>query len=241
MNELVKPITFAINHLYRRQTADSKYSHFDGTDQELIDAVNQNFPLRAEGYRQGTYMVPIETIYAGKHRVFTPVVKVDRRNFLNTEAVAHSQKDIPLICASVIARKVPAMFAKVCVYSHDALVKIGDHSSKADYEIVSLMGSDVENQPEHPYELARRVLREGASYTAKEICEAILYWGSHAYAKTKFAMHPNKEIADLIRKGDSNTAIKVRRKQVPEETSDDAAAYVTALYHFMQITNTLSV
>ena len=45
--------TFGINQFFRRQTNDSKYSHFSGSDEELLSAIEQNFPLREKARYEG--------------------------------------------------------------------------------------------------------------------------------------------------------------------------------------------
>jgi hypothetical protein len=230
-------VTFSINPFYRRQTPDSKFSHFDGTDEQLLKEVEQNFPLRRKGKRLGSWLVAIPS-QIGKARCHTPVLHVNRNCFLNAEVVAKNN-GTPLICASVIGRKQRALYAEVVLYQHDQLVKMGEASSDADYEVVSLHASDVERQPPHPYEIAREVLSEGAQYDPRDICEAIVYWGTHAYAKPQFVRHANVEVADFIRRGDLDGAYVVRRRLVPDETEQDSREYLTALHSFMSQTDTL--
>lgn len=232
-------LTIGIHPIYRRQTETSRHSHFVGTDEELINAVFQQFPLRRSGRKEGTFCVDLLP-HTASQCVLTPVVKIKRGDFLNAECIAKEAKELPLICNSVVGRKQPARFAYVVVYSKDALDKVGATTSKNDYDIVALHGSDVENQPDHPYEIARQVLEHGnTSYSTKDICRAIRYWGTHAFAKSKFVRHVDKKIADAIRQGSYKVAVALRQKQVPEESVADATEYVNSLQRFMLETDTL--
>jgi len=234
---MTEHVTFSINPFYRRQTPDSKFSHFDGTDEQLLKEVEQNFPLRRKGKRLGSYLVSISS-QIGKAACHTPVLKVGKHCFLNAEVVA-KDNGTPLICASVIGRKHLASYAEVVLYEHNQLVKMGEASSDADYEVVSLHASDVEQPPSHPYEIAREVLSEGAQYDARDICEAIIYWGTHAYAKPQFVRHAHVEVADHLRQSDLEGAYVARRKLVPDETEQDSRDYVMSLHSFMASTETL--
>jgi hypothetical protein len=236
---MTKQPTFSINPFYRRQTTESKFSHFDGTDEQLLKEVEQNFPLRREGKRNGAYIVPISPVVENA-RCYTPVVPVHRHSFLNTEVVAKAH-GTPLICASLIGKKRAAEFAEVVIYERTQLVRIGEASGGADYEVVSLHASDVERQPSHPYEIARQVLNEGAKYDSHEICEAIIYWGTHAFVKPKFVQHAHVEVAKPLRKGDMTAAYQARRRLVPDELEEDSRGYIQALHSFMCETNTLYV
>jgi hypothetical protein len=76
---------------------------------------------------------------------------------------------------------VPCKFAKVVLYSANELLKNdGERSSDADWEIVCIIASDVENEPMHPLAMARNQLEMPGgtprSYTAEEYAQAIWYW-----------------------------------------------------------------
>jgi len=42
-----------------RQTPESKFSHFDGTDEELIEIIKTAWDNRKEGYKPGILLVPV--------------------------------------------------------------------------------------------------------------------------------------------------------------------------------------
>lgn len=238
MNALIAKPTFGINNFYRRQTPDSKYSYFSGSEEQLLQAVEQNFPLRRGGRKAGTFLVPIP-VKMGDDYCFTAIVLVSSHSFLNAECVAKSKNETPLICPSVIGRKQPASWAEVLVFPSKMLKEMGETTTGKDYDIVSLHASDVKDQPDHPYELARRVLDSGEQIDAESFSRSIIYWATHAFVKTRFVRHANKKVADLLRIGEMEKAIAVRQKQVPEESPAEAKAYVAALHTFMIETDTL--
>jgi len=232
---LVKKHSFGINKFYRRQTVKSKYTHFEGPDEDLLKAVEQNFPLRKEGRREGAWVVSLAGTI-GQNSFFTPVVKVHRYMILNAECLSRSSGDQSLVCASGIGHKVISQYAQVILYSADLLKELDQRCTKCDFEVVSIHGSDVPDQPDHPYDLARQVLQEGKQIDPRAICEAILYWGTHVYAKAEFTRHVDKDIADLISQGNADKAIVLRQKRCPDETPDAAADYVNLVGRFIHDT-----
>lgn len=75
----------------------------------------------------------------------------------------------------------PAKFAKVVCYHKDALLENdGQRSSDADWEIVALLTSDVDDEPMQPLTMARNYLQKAggtyAPYTAQQFAESIYYW-----------------------------------------------------------------
>lgn len=228
--------SIGINKFYRRQTADSKYSFFDGADESLILAVQQNFPLRKSGDQEGSIIVPIPAKIGEGSFCYSAVVEVNHYSFMNARCIASSQNNGQyLIAPSVISNKQRAKYAEVILFSHESLKEIGENSTDKDYEIVSLNASDIPNPPEHPYQIAHKVLNNNASYTPQEICEAIIYWGTHAFAKTKFSFHADKRIAKELNNGNLKKAIALR-SALAGETIEDAETYVNSLHNFMSVT-----
>jgi len=235
MTSSVVQASFGINQFYRRQTAASKFSYFSGTDEQLLGVVEQNFPLRKKGKREGTWVVPIPVKISNAY-CYDAVIPIHKMSFLNAETISRSKNEPPLICVSTIGPKAAAAYAEVILYERDLLKKTAEASTDKDYEIVSLNASDVKEQPDHPYEIARQVLDEGAQYDAQKICEAIRYWGIHAFVKTNFTRHVDKQVADAIKNGDSDGAIQIRRKKVPLESLSEATEYVQAVQNFLSHT-----
>jgi len=232
-----QPTTIGINHFYRRQTIDSKYSYFSGTDEELLKAIEQNFPLRRPGRREGSWIIPLSGKINKNAVFYTPVVRARRHMLLNAECLARSKRETGLVCATGVGKKERAKFAQAILYSRHLLKKLGEKTdTDCDFEVVSVHGSDVKDPPEHPYDIARAVLNQGADYDPKIICEAILYWARHVYVKPRFTRHIDKDIARLIANGHSDKAVMLRRKRVPDETKEDAVAYIDSVQHFMHLT-----
>ena len=228
--------TFGINEFYRRQTVGSKYSHFSGTEEQLLQAIEQHFPLRKEGRRKGAHNVPLPGRLGKNIRFYTPILRAHPWMFLNAQCLSRSSNEIPLICATGVGNKKKAVYAQAIVYSKDLLAELGEKSSGADFDLISIQASDVPSQPDHPYDIAREILDGGKSYNPKEIAEAIIYWGQHVFVKPKFTKHIDKKIARLISAGQMDTAAKMRQKQVPDESMDDSVQYIDSVQRFLNDT-----
>ena len=60
-------MNFIANEFVKRQTIDSRFSHFDGTWDQVVDMVRQNWDSRRSSYRDGVVIVtvPVDGFYSG--------------------------------------------------------------------------------------------------------------------------------------------------------------------------------
>lgn len=82
----------------------------------------------------------------------------------------------------------PIHFAKIVVYSKEALVADnGKRSTDCEWEIVSLIASEIMEQPMHMIAMARNFLgKDGGTrvnYTPEQFAESIWYWTQHCNVK----------------------------------------------------------
>ena len=230
--------TFGINKLYRRQTEASKFSYFDGTDEELLSLIRLNFPLKKKGNREGTWRISISTKGMANNPFYSAVRRIDHNNLLTAECYT-SPQGRSIAAINTIGSKQIAAYAEFIIWSKEALEAVGQSTTTKDYEVVSLRASDVPEQPNHPYDIATQVLSspKGTSgFTLEELAESILYWSERAFVKKEFRQCINKEIVNLLKLGDLNAAVAHRLKQFPNESPNDAKRYVTNVNEFVIIT-----
>jgi hypothetical protein len=107
--------------------------------------------------------------------------KVERRQdgedlYIRTTAVAKDHRGIQK------ELEIPApKYVNIVVYSAEALLENGgERSTKDDWEIVTVIASDVPSEPMTPLTMARNYLEEPGGtftdYTAEEFARAIIYW-----------------------------------------------------------------
>jgi hypothetical protein len=167
----------AVNSFCMRQTPESKYSHFEGTWDELVELVQNHFDGSDEG------VVAVDVPPAG---FFSGVTKLTEDSVLSAEFSARRKGEEPYVQITATGNKIPARSVEIIVYSHETLAKDGDNTTEAEWEIVSInaSASATGSEPPTPVAMARNFLEMAGGtkreYTAKEFAESILYWSQHA-------------------------------------------------------------
>jgi len=166
--------------------------HFDRTKgftwtalshEELIEEIKKNWDKRipGAGERDTTrkVLVPINP-----ERVYGSYVTILPGMALKSEVSQRQAGEdyfVDTRVADLRYNQSAVQFAKVVLYSKEALLENGGtRSTDANWEVVCLIGSDVDNEPMHPLAMARNMLEKAggtaSTYTAKEFAEAIYYW-----------------------------------------------------------------
>jgi hypothetical protein len=182
-------VSIGITDFVRRQTPNSKYNHFDGSWDELVQLVNKHWDIRqASPHNSGVMLVPVPEAYVG--RFYTSIVEVTDTTPLQAEFAPRVTGEAPFIQISAPGfSKAPARRAEIILYSHETLAKDGDAPTtrEADFYIVSINAyADPAVEPMHPMTMARNFLglkggtRPETPYTAEEFARSIVYWSCHA-------------------------------------------------------------
>lgn len=167
-----------VNPFCKRQTPDSKFSHFRGTWDELVELVQNHFDGSEEG------VVAVDVPSAG---FFSGVTKLSEGCELKAEFVARRKGEEPYVQITAIGgKKVPASSVRVILYNHETLKE--DASSDAPWEIISINASaaakEGEVEPLTPVAMARNYLSLAGGtkreYSAEQFAEAIIFWSQHA-------------------------------------------------------------
>ena len=168
-----------INALALRQTAESKFSHFGGSVEEILLLTEEHFPAAKLGYRDGVVLVPVPP-----EGFFSGVTEVTPETNLRAVFSARRKGEEPYLQVEAVGgEKLPAKAVELVLYRRDVLGS--DASSDAEWEVVSINARPTEGpEPPTPVAMARNFLGlEGgtqAVYTAEEIAHAIVYWSRRA-------------------------------------------------------------
>jgi hypothetical protein len=187
-------VTIGINKFVReRQTRDSKFSHFEGTWQELIEQVEMNFEHAVEGYRPGVLLVPV-----GPLRFMSSIVPVDDETPLEaTFGSRREGEESHLGIVSTGGKKAPAKRVDIVLYHRDVLLEDDDVEDVGpeEWQVISINASpsSVMDVPFAPVARARNILGMKGGTDAKleeldvdellalvkDMARATIFWSQH--------------------------------------------------------------
>jgi hypothetical protein len=128
-----------INSFVERQTADSRFSHFEGTYDELLDRVDQGFTMMRAGYREGVLLVPVDPT-----GFFSGIVTLSEGDKLMGSYEARREGEDPRKCVVTAAEKQPAQMVEIVLYSSAVLAEGGDNElpvHRDNWEVISINAS----------------------------------------------------------------------------------------------------
>lgn len=179
--------SFAISDFVRRQTQSSRFSHFEGTDKELLLMIEANFKNRKPGYREGVCLVPVPS-----DNFFSGIVKLKVGD--KFEGIYESRKDgeDPRKSTWVVnGKKMPAKQVDIVLYHHEVLAENNEHSCDADWEVISINASPTEEEVPIPVGslIANHLELSGGTATnmsdedfVKQLRKSVLWWKDKAMA-----------------------------------------------------------
>ena len=138
------------NSFVMRQTADSRFSHFDGTWTELEQLVMDHWETARPGYRSGVILIRVPA-----RRFFSSMVELSAGDKLTGEFVPRRVGEFPRKTLGVASRdKMPATSVDIVLYSSKVLAEDNDNDLPAaddNWEIISVNASIVAGDtPIHP-------------------------------------------------------------------------------------------
>jgi hypothetical protein len=139
--------TIAINPFLRRQTAEAPFSHFDGTEEELLARVREGLPQASPGYRDGVLLVPIDP-----SGCWSSTVKLEAGDQLVGTYEPRVAGEEPRKSTFVTGRpKQAAVAVDVVLYSNATLRLTNEQTSDADWEVITLLARcSEEREPMKP-------------------------------------------------------------------------------------------
>ena len=132
-----------INSFVERQTTNSRFSHFEGTYDELLDRVDRAFTMMRSGYRDGVVLVPVDPT-----GFFSGVVTLKEGDVLEGNYEARKKGEDPRKFVTTSAEKQPAQTVEIVLYSSAVLAEDGDNELPVhpdNWEVISINASPTED------------------------------------------------------------------------------------------------
>ena len=173
-------ITFA-----SRQTSESRFSHFNGTDNQLLALIKDDYICVKPGYREGVILVqvPCDNFMSG-------VMQLSSGDALQGSFEARREGEVPRKVITTPGRKkLPARFVEIVLYHKDVLEEDPEYTASADWEVISINASPVDGPtPLTPQALiANHFEMSGGSstgYTPEQfesaLKESVMFWHDKA-------------------------------------------------------------
>ena len=174
----------ALNDFVRRQTAESRFSHFNGSEEELLALATE--ALEDNGLTEeliGLEDTRIETLKVNPAKFMSGITKLTHKSVLTSTYEARRKGEEAVLVTTAKGDKIPAVEVSLVLYHHNTLK--GDASTDAEWELVSINASIVAGgEPMTPATMTRNMSgAEGGTkveYTAAQFMEAITFWNNHA-------------------------------------------------------------
>ena len=173
-------VTFA-----SRQTAESRFSHFEGTGQELLELVFENFFDGKEGYRDGVWLVTVPP-----DRFKSGIAQLSEGDVLHGGFEARQEDEDPRKYVTTSGRdKLSARYVEIVLYHRDVLEEEPGYEAVADWEVISINASPTDEAVPIPPNalIANHFGMSGGTdtkYTALEFEEAlresVMFWHDKA-------------------------------------------------------------
>jgi hypothetical protein len=172
-----------LNEFVRRQTPESPYSHFTGSEAELVELVSAHFHEGRLGYKPGVLLVPVPP-----EKFRSNVVSVTPETQLRAIFEARREPEARFLSMRAKGEKAQAKHVFIVLYSKGVLDN--EAMTDADWEIVSINARESEiEEPMDPMTMARNFLvLEGGTkgeFTAQQFAESIVFWSTHALVDQK--------------------------------------------------------
>lgn len=135
-------MNIGISSFVRRQTPQSQYSHFEGSDDELLQIVQKDFTKANQGYREGVLVVPVAV-----DKFFTGICLLKEGDKLAGEfKPRHPGEEPRKSTYKVGGQKMPAKKVDIILYHKDVLAEDNGRSCDTDWEIISINASPIEGE-----------------------------------------------------------------------------------------------
>lgn len=171
-----------------RHKPNSGYCYSTLSDEEVIQLVRDNFHKAEPGDgetgldRKIVVPVPSDSFVCSTALLkegLEGIARAKRRQ--DGEDLYFESYITPSMAKIKGVKPEPANYAKVVLYSAEALLENGGkRSTNADWEIVCLIASPVDDEPMPPLTMARNQLEKPggtkSEYSAEEYARAIYYW-----------------------------------------------------------------
>jgi hypothetical protein len=133
--------SIAVSEFVKRQTKESEFSYFDGTWEQLKALAEKHFyDNKSAATRPDVLLVNVPPLL-----FYSGIVTLKEGDLLTGVYKARQPGEVPRKSVQAVkGEKLPASSVQLILYSHDALAEKNEHSSDADWEIISINASPVE-------------------------------------------------------------------------------------------------
>lgn len=178
-----------------RQTPKSGFSHFEGSKEEIIQMVKENFHESVQGYRDGVLLVPVNP-----EGFFSSTVILTENTPMKAEFSSRFKGETPR--KRIWAKggsKVPAVSVDIILYSSLVLAENGQNEfspEDGNWEIISINAKMFHGEePLHPDTLMHNHFgSDGGTDTKMTDAQFVVALRvSHEYWKDKCQLEPVKE------------------------------------------------
>jgi len=176
-----------VSQFVGRQTVESRFSHFVGSDLELIQLVEANWANQKKGYRDGVILVPVPS-----NNFFSGIVKLKAGDKLAGEYLARQNGEVPRKSTWVVGgKKMPAKQVDIILYRSDVLAENNERSSDFEWEIISINANPTNEKVPIPVGalIANHFEMSGGTSTGmtdsefvKQLKESVLWWSDKSMA-----------------------------------------------------------
>lgn len=181
-----------------RNRPGTGYSYYTGTTEQLIGLIKDNWATRVPGAgrepkteeeKKNPNLKEVVIVKVPAAGFMTTTVKADEKMPFNAAFFRRRAHEEPFIRVTSSRDPEPAAFASVVLYHKDTLGKNGERSTKADWEIVTIIASPVESEPMDPVTMMRNMRGKSGgtlvTYTAEQLLDSIEFWSNHVRVMPK--------------------------------------------------------
>lgn len=178
-----------INNFVRRQTADSQFTHYEGSWDDLINVVSERFNNKffRDGYRDGVVLVEMSE---DESRFFYTYNNYPMFEGMKLEAFYERETgrehEPPKVQIKIKEPKQKCKYVDIVLYRNDVLRENNEQSTDSEWEIVSINGRlKKDPEPINPLTIVRNWLHlkggteiKGSTpeKVLKDLCESVLYY-----------------------------------------------------------------
>jgi len=159
------------------------YSYFEGTPQELLALVKDNWDQRQPGVGRQN-LLEVVVVPVPPKGFWTTTVEVTPKTDLQASLYRRQEHEDPYVRVLADGKPEPAKFAQVVLYSRETLAANREKPTLGDWEVVSVVASPVQNEPMDPVTMMRNMKgKAGGSqvnYSTEQLLDSIDFWSRHA-------------------------------------------------------------
>lgn len=178
-----------VNEFVKRQTPESKFSHFEGTWAELVELTWAFVNDAKPGYREGVMLVPVPA-----DRFMSSIVPVGPDTPLEATFVSRREGEERHLGTVSIGEKRRAKCVEIVVYSLSVMQEEDPGACGAPWQILSINASPTEEEvPFPPIARARNILEMKGGTDAQledktklelvemivDMARATIFWSQH--------------------------------------------------------------